>query len=287
MGSWNATCAITNLPIFYGEEVYVFLLQAKPIPTSKCYPDFLYGVLPIHFKGTYNDYGAVENCKGPLLNTLMNIVKTNLVEMPLSDYDNVGVTKSNLNIKTLFEFDHSRTLFVNEYKKVALTHIQIKKHVLDTIIQEYKVTIYNTKYDRDMPYGGDNIGFISVGYDYVYDAVSKYIMSLQEDVLNQNYKWTTQEKFFTMDNMRHGLITTPYRLLISFLNGELEGVSINDFTHHNVVDYILNKYMEDCRGVWTPSSGAGSQDSSTTAQELRVKLIIEGSEICNNRWNDE
>lgn len=287
MGSWNSTCAITNLPIFYGEEVYVFLLQAKPIPTSKCYPDFLYGVLPIHFEGTYDDYGAVENCKGPLLNTLMNIIMDNLVEMPLSDYDKVKVTKSNLNVKTLFEFDHLRTLFVNEYKKVALTHIQIKKHVLDTIIREYKVTIYNPKYDVNKPYGGDNVGTINVGYDYLYNAVNEYIIPLQEDVLNQKHDWYIQEKFFTMDNVRHGLITTPYRLLMSFLNGELENVTTNDFIHQNIVDYILNKYMEDSRGVWTPSSGAGSQDDSTTAQELRAKLIIKSAKMCNNRWNDE
>lgn len=286
MGSWNGTCAITNLPIFYGEDVYVFLLQAKPIPTSKCYPDFLYGVLPLHFEGTYNDYGAVENCKGPLLNTIIDIIKTNLVEMPLSDYDNIEVTKSNLNIKTFFEFDHARTLFVDEYKKVELTHIQIKKNVLDTIIQEYKVTIYNTKYDSNKPYGGDNIGFISVGYDYVYDAVSKYIMSLQEDVLNQNYKWTTQEKFFTMDNMRHGLITTPYRLLIEFLDGSLKDVELKDFVHQNVIDFMLNKYMEDSRGVWSPCSGLGSQESSTIAQELKAKLIVNESKTCN-RWYDE
>lgn len=29
MGSWNATCAITNNPVFEDEPVYVFLLQAK------------------------------------------------------------------------------------------------------------------------------------------------------------------------------------------------------------------------------------------------------------------
>lgn len=45
--------------------------------------------------------------------------------------------------------------------------------------------------------------------------------------------------------------------------------------------------MEDSRGVWTPSSGAGSQDDSTTAQELKAKLIIESAKMCNNRWNDE
>lgn len=63
MGSWNATCAITNNPVFEDEPVYVFLLQAKEKPISRCHPDFLYGLLPFHFEGKYNlDEGMM--CKG-------------------------------------------------------------------------------------------------------------------------------------------------------------------------------------------------------------------------------
>ena len=58
MGSWNFTCGISNLPIFYGEEVYAFLVDER---RGRHGPDPV--TLPI--LGTYDDYGRAENFKEP------------------------------------------------------------------------------------------------------------------------------------------------------------------------------------------------------------------------------
>jgi len=65
MGSWNATCGISQLPILAGEKIRVFVL--KPVlhrersPNMMCYPTDNYRTLGIPFIAEYNDYGSVTN----------------------------------------------------------------------------------------------------------------------------------------------------------------------------------------------------------------------------------
>lgn len=64
MGCWNATCNISNLPIFAGEKVVVIPLvrvMDSARATNCCYPtdNFVPYAFPII--GEYDDYGGVEN----------------------------------------------------------------------------------------------------------------------------------------------------------------------------------------------------------------------------------
>lgn len=64
MGCWNATCNVSNLPIFAGEKVVVIPLvrvMEGARATNCCYPtdNFVPYAFPIF--GEYNDYGGVEN----------------------------------------------------------------------------------------------------------------------------------------------------------------------------------------------------------------------------------
>ena len=62
MGSWNATCAVSNLHITAGQDVVVFMLLKNNREKTFCYGNALYDVCPVAFYGKYNDYGAVEHC---------------------------------------------------------------------------------------------------------------------------------------------------------------------------------------------------------------------------------
>lgn len=64
MGCWNATCNVSNLPIFAGEKVVVIPLVRVMEHASACnccYPtdNFVPFAFPIF--GEYNDYGGIEN----------------------------------------------------------------------------------------------------------------------------------------------------------------------------------------------------------------------------------
>ena len=63
MGSWNETCAVTNLPIIYPEEVVMLLLKDDETAKALAEPSQLrlrlLRKIELHF-GTYNDYGWIR-----------------------------------------------------------------------------------------------------------------------------------------------------------------------------------------------------------------------------------
>ena len=73
MGCWNGTCALTNLPIREGEEVYLYILKKndyfklESVGGGICYPTEIAHPHTLPLLGTYNDYGAVENIKNDSL----------------------------------------------------------------------------------------------------------------------------------------------------------------------------------------------------------------------------
>lgn len=68
MGSWEETCAVSNLPIRYGDDaVLIYLTSNGSSPTlaRSCESDnlFIPSTMPIF--GTYHDYGRLEYTDGP------------------------------------------------------------------------------------------------------------------------------------------------------------------------------------------------------------------------------
>lgn len=63
MGCWNATCSVSNLPIFAGEKVVLIpLVKTLPKPVYNCcYPIDNFSPFSFPIIGEYNDYGGIEN----------------------------------------------------------------------------------------------------------------------------------------------------------------------------------------------------------------------------------
>lgn len=79
---------------------------------SFCYGNALYDVCPLPFYGKYNDYGAVEDCQGPVLPIVVDEIKRQLYEFgqgPNSSHDMV-VRRADFDIDLLFEADHEDRL---------------------------------------------------------------------------------------------------------------------------------------------------------------------------------
>ena len=67
MGCWNETCAISQLPIMYLQDVVYILLQRntdKVCCDSSCYIDTYFKPYPIILYGKYDDYGCMEDITG-------------------------------------------------------------------------------------------------------------------------------------------------------------------------------------------------------------------------------
>ncbi len=117
MGSWNGTCAVSNLHVHSGQRVAVFMLLKNKAAKSFCYGNALYDVCPVPFYGKYNDYGAVEDCEGFGLDLVVEAIRSQLYQFgqgPNSSHD-CAVNKDNFNIDMLFEADHEDRLGVEDH----------------------------------------------------------------------------------------------------------------------------------------------------------------------------
>lgn len=114
MGSWNGTCAISNLHIKAGQRVMVVMLLRNAQTKSFCYSNALYDVCPVPFYGKYDDYGGVDNCEGFGLNIVVESLRSQLYEFGVgaNEYHDCEVRKKDFDISKLFEADHEERLGV-------------------------------------------------------------------------------------------------------------------------------------------------------------------------------
>lgn len=116
MGSWNATCAISNLHITAGQDVVVLLLGKNHSEKSACYSNMLYEVCPMPFYGKYDDYGGVEECHGVGLDFVVTAMKSQLYKFGqgANEFHDIEVNRDNFDIVKLFEADHEERLGIDE-----------------------------------------------------------------------------------------------------------------------------------------------------------------------------
>lgn len=142
MGSWNGTCAVSNLHINSGQDVAVFMLLRNNTEKTFCYGNALYDVCPVPFYGKYNDYGAVEGCHGFGLNIVVDALKAQLYEFGQgpNEYHDTEVKRDNFNIDLLFEADLEDRLGIenhryhsgDDYKQRELENMRLEKGLTDS-----------------------------------------------------------------------------------------------------------------------------------------------------------
>lgn len=88
MGCWNETCGITQMPICAGDPVRMFLIvevEGEWAREDVChsYTTDLWRPFGLPLKGTYDEYGRIENIEEDALSTLLlESLKEIIVEVP-------------------------------------------------------------------------------------------------------------------------------------------------------------------------------------------------------------
>lgn len=286
MGCWNNSCSLSNLPIFAGEEVYVFFLQEAGTQDkyvgNHCYPSNYYFLLPLHFLAEYNDYGSCENWKGDSVAVLETSVKENLFELEWGENKchDIPVKTENFDMSALLEADQESRLFVSSrsydksrgQEKCRLTHIQIKKSVVEGIIKNFKINSYHA--------GTIDFEFIKSEFDKLIDKGRKISNKLFIQDSN-NYL----SRLIYDSSLYYGQSVVKIdELLMKVIDRELD----KDFVKEQLCIYaLLSKFMNKARKVWIKPSGEGSQDSEVDAQRLLANLTLEAAIKTENHWEDE
>lgn len=275
MGCWNGTDIITHLPILYRNDVYVFLLVEHDFIESYCYPDSHWSLVPLYFKGKYDDYGSVEDCYGPTLNMIIKEIRERLVEMPQgkNEFHDIPVTKKELDTKLLFNADHEGRLFIHgaydKHKQKRIKHVIARKETIDLLLQHF--TIGNgLTYDA----------IVNNGLIFIDKAIAK------KDELSVFGFWSTDYKdvfarlldgarghYNTLFSARNVVeqVFTDYRYNQKEETREL----LYEIVRQVCLTTFLDIFMMHGRRTWVPPSGNGSQDTESTVQELNAFLILE------------
>ena len=117
MGSWNGTCAVSNLHITAGQRVAVFMLAENKDKKTFCYGNALYDVLPVPFYGKYNNHGGAKDCEGFGVDIVVDAIKSKLYEFGQgpNEYRDCTVKKDNFNLDKLFGADHEGRLGIHHH----------------------------------------------------------------------------------------------------------------------------------------------------------------------------
>ncbi len=303
MGCWNHTCAITNLPIYAGEEVEVIMLQFsnEVAGSSLCYPHFYHVPMPLTFQGIYNDYGAVEDCKGAGLNIIIDNIREHLFEMEVGEnkYHDIAVKKDEFDVKKMFELDHEDRLnivnphrgYPGEKEMTMIKHLVVRKEVYDKLVEGIKIDTWDSEAQETIHVGINDVleerHTITKDIDRVIaapdDALIKHSWILERSLGGNSLAGTMLQRHGEYRGVNHP-IDAPGELikLREDGNDDYEAV-LDNLLRFSMVMY----YMNDARKVWVLPSGLGSQNDNTKNQRLCAELTLASAEIVDHKWDEE
>lgn len=292
MGSWLKTCGLSNLHIYAGTPVYVFVLEdARRDSDSDCYATSLFRPLLLPFTSEYNDYGGGENSGGPGFEPIMAALQARLIERDVgeNEYHDIAVKRDAFNEELFFNAVRENRLMIGGHysgKPVAVKFTMFRKDIVDDILQNHTFEEYVGKSAGNCGY--DN-NYVRVGYrDYVADIrpLLDHIVSEINDYRSSGVNEKTERalfrsiSLFDCDDNRAGKLLNindyRYSRLVDFR--DIGHQLLADSSEANVqrltaliAEYFkgvyIDMFMHAARKTWIPGGHEGSQ--STSGDELR------------------
>lgn len=290
MGCWNKTCGLSNLHIYAGTPVYVFVLEDYRDGTD-CYTTSLFSPLLLPFTSEYNDYGGGKNSGGPGFEPIMLALKTRLIERNVgeNEYHDIAVKRDAFNEELFFHAVHENRLMIGGHssgKPVPVKFTMFRRDIVDEILQ-------NHTFEEYVGRGAGNCGYdnnyVRVGYrDYVAD-IRPFLDSIVSEINDYRSSGVNEKTeralfrsmlLFEQDSNRAGKLLSRidhrYSRLVNFK--DIGHRLLADSSEENVqrlteliAEYFkgvyIDMFMSAARKIWIPGGHEGSQ--GTSGDELR------------------
>jgi hypothetical protein len=281
MGSWNKTCGISNLHIYAGTPVYVFVLE-KLEDYDPCYSTGLFKPLLLPFESTYNDYGGGCDDHGVALDIIMASIKDLLVEMEVgeNEYHDIAVKKEGFNAEKFFEAVNEDRLMIKQFSTKSPTNIyftMFRKDIVDDLIENRVIVEYvGSNKGTFCPWGSRSNNYIQYKFaDIVADVPDmvnaiveeckgnslydlRYMMDVSE-LENKAIKWITR-----YDSYNYSRLVDMDEVIFNCVNVADES-SIN-FLGKVLIEHIraiyIDSFITSARKLWIPGGHEGSQSES-------------------------
>lgn len=147
MGSWDACCGISKLPIHDGDEVVDFLIGEVGSLQDRgfiCYSNDLWTPVTIQTYGDYDDYGRIRPVPGWHLDYVTKMLKTHVVEQGENEYQDTPVKRSDIDFDLAQEAMHEGRLFleapswverkIGNAPGIPVTRMMVHRFVFDEIV---------------------------------------------------------------------------------------------------------------------------------------------------------
>lgn len=313
MGCWHKTCALSNLPIFSGEETYVFVLQesdsySKSQPT---YTSYLYYPVLLPFGADYNDYGGGENGRGYAFPLIMDALKKGLIEKEVGEnkYHDIAVERGDFGEELFYKAVHEGRLEVNTYdgpKKVSF--VMMRKDIIDSILDKWVVEQYK---------GYDHDAMEAIYHKHKFQDILEDIENFLENcknIHNSFLKCDENSSFFrlhSMVNLEFWLGDLEKNLVAHWLRRGIgsEGNGSNSIFREKLElanlladgkfdeakllievylkGILINSFMENIRRCWVPPCGEGSQNGEWEPYELLSNIVLDSIVGQRKEWEGE
>jgi hypothetical protein len=299
MGCWNKTCALSNLHIYAGEPVYVFILENTP-ETSHCYSTHFYSPILIPFYSQYDDYGTGENSSGVGLQIIIDSIKEKLVEKEVgeNEYHDIAVKKDNFGEDLLFDSMRENRLEVKNNSlfnnTTSLQFVMMRADIVDGILSKYKPEIFRRNASGHYNSNEDSLNDLIGEVDSAIEIIQKELKSiegLELDYMLLSYSYaSTYEHIFRknenklaewirwFDNTSFGRTVNPMKALLAFIhNNQIE--EAREFFIDMLKGCFIASFIERTRRSWIPQSGEGSQDTELKNHKLLAQTILNAIEV--------
>ena len=279
MGCWNATCALTGLPITYETKVKLIFIEIPLENDPKegdghCYNSAFGKPVSHPITAIYNDYGYVENIEESPLNS------------EFEKYLQKKLLNPDINLSNIQKYIRDgETVFKGIHGKASIGYTM----VIDEIYQELKEKIqFANSYESGVGYSYIDIHGIydryrkMDGVSFIESILSKF-SSLYENIITKTS--ILEEKIKVLGSFCDGRTFGQHlrrtnsgnflAFLVETIGDECEFYPNFRFVSHimyeklisglnenEIIDYALLVYFMDMyRREWMPQPGAGSQDN--------------------------
>ena len=313
MGSWNKTCGLSNLHIYSGTPVYVFVMEQNKDRYDRCYTTALYKPCLLAFKSVYNDYGGGENSSGPGLPFIMAALKEHLHEMPLgkNKYHDIAVTKAAFDEELFFRAVHEGRLKLDLHcsEPVDVEFVMFRQDVVDQILRTYVAERY---VGAGQGTGGWNNAYVHYSWADVATDVHALVDAIAEKVnepvdsrfAGMPAQWRPGVSLYQISDRRGSNKAAWYvpvdahqyasflqvdRLVIDLVEAKDSSTAVAVLTEY-LRGAFLDEFMMATRRIWVPgchegSQGAGYKEYLVLADTVRDCLRREIEE--NEEENDD
>jgi hypothetical protein len=316
MGCWNKTCGISNLHIYAGQPVYVFVLEENISEDSYCYSTCLFKPCLLPFNSEYDDYGGGENSSGVGLPFILNSLREKLVELEVGEnsYHDIVVKRGDFDIDKFFEACHENRLFVGSYHRIPVQFTMMRKDIVDGILQKFSLYDYKTK--KDLTYADcleeldiiigewQNLFASTLGRQIVLATERGFLDHLEGDRKNDAYAALAELMFSNLlfscrssENFAQRLLGSLKDRTASFIY--LDQVVTNLVAHSQkeqlkelladcLKGVFIDAFMDGTRKLWTPGGHEGSQNTDVDGHKILISTIQEAIDFQENqRANDD